>query len=47
MSLEELEELKSDPKNGMVGIDLIAVARTKGEMALCGACNRVVAFERA
>jgi hypothetical protein len=31
----------------MVGIDLMAVARMKGEMAFCGACNLVVAFVRA
>jgi len=37
MSLDELEELKREPKNGMVGMDLIAVARMKGETALCGA----------
>jgi hypothetical protein len=47
MSFDELEELKSDPKNGMVGMDLIAVARMKGETAFCGACSLVVAFVRA
>ena len=47
MSFDELEELKRDPKNGMVGIDLMAVARMKGETAFCGACSRVVAFESA
>jgi hypothetical protein len=44
---EELEELKSDPKNGMVGIDLMAVVRMKGEITFCGACRWVVAFVNA
>lgn len=47
MSFAELDELKNDPMNGMVGIDLIAVARAKGDIALCGVCSRSVAFENA
>jgi hypothetical protein len=47
MSFEEPEELKSDPKNGMVGIDLTALVRMKGEVTFCGACRRVVALVNA
>lgn len=32
---------KSEPKKGIVGIDLIAVPRMKGESARCGVENRV------
>jgi hypothetical protein len=30
------DELKSEPKNGIVGMDLIAVPRAKGDSARCG-----------
>ena len=49
MSFDVLDELKRDPKNGMDGIDLMAVARVKvkGESAFCGACSLLVAFVNA
>ena len=49
MSFDELEEeLERELKKGMVGIDLMAVARMKGEIAFGGACSRIaVALERA
>jgi hypothetical protein len=47
MLFGEPEELKRDPKNGMVGIEkLMVVARTRGGTAFCGACSLVVAFVR-
>ena len=47
MSFHEVEELNSDPRNGMVGIDLIAVVRARGEMVFCGADSLIVALENA
>lgn len=31
----------------MVGIDWMTVARVKGQIAFCGGCSLVVAFEKA
>lgn len=36
ISAEDDDELKSELKNGIAGIDLIAVPRTKGDNARCG-----------
>lgn len=35
------EELKSEPKNGIVGIDLMVAPRKNGESARCGIWSRV------
>jgi hypothetical protein len=40
LAVEE-EELNSEPRKGIVGIDLIAVPRMNGESALCGVWSRV------
>lgn len=45
MLLDELDEVKNELKNGMVGIDkLRAVARMKGETDFGGVASRVVGF---
>lgn len=36
MLADDEDELKREPRNGIVGIDLIAVPRTKGDNARCG-----------
>lgn len=41
MLADDEEELKSELRNGIVGIDLIAVPRRKGERARCGGWSRV------
>jgi hypothetical protein len=41
MLAEDDEELKSELKSGIVGIDLIAVPRTKGASARRGVGSRV------
>ncbi len=41
MLADDEEELESALKNGIVGMDLIAVPRMKGESALCGVWSRV------
>lgn len=41
MEEDDVEELKSELKKGIVGIDLIAVPRMKGESARRGTWNLV------
>jgi hypothetical protein len=40
LAVEE-EELNREPRNGIVGIDLIAVPRMNGESARCGVGSRL------
>jgi hypothetical protein len=41
MLAAEEEELNSEPRNGIVGIDLMADPRMNGESALCGVGSRL------
>lgn len=38
---DDADEPNKDPRKGIEGIDLMRVARVKGESAFCGACGRV------